>query len=56
MVRINLDNMVIIGTVADLPGPTVVSNKLRNVTKWTVQNYNYGRTYPFRPDQWYYAK
>ncbi len=56
MVRINLDNMVIIGTVADLPGPTVVSNKLRNVTKWTVQNYNYGRTYPFRPDQWYYVK
>ena len=56
MVRINLDNMVIIGTVAGLPGPTVVSNKLRNVTKWTVQNYNYGRTYPFRPDQWYYVK
>ncbi len=56
MVRINLDNMVIIGTVADLPGPTVVSNRLRNVTKWTVQNYNYGRTYPFRPDQWYYVK
>lgn len=56
MVRINLDNMVIIGTVADLPGPTVVSNKLRNVTQWTVQNYNYGRTYPFRADQWYYAE
>ncbi len=56
MVRINLDNMVIIGTVAGLPGPTVVSNKLRNVTEWTVQNYNYGRTYPFRADQWYYAE
>ncbi len=56
MVRINLDNMVIIGTVAELPGPTVVSNKLRNVTEWTVQNFNYGRTYPFRPDQWYFAK
>ena len=55
MVRINLDNMVIIGTIANLPGPTVVSNKLRNVTQWTVQNYNYGRTYPFRADQWYYA-
>ena len=56
MVRINLDNMVIIGTVAELPGPTVVSNKLRNVTQWTVQNYNYGRTYPFRADQWYFAE
>ena len=56
MVRINLDQMAIIGTVANLPGPTVVSNKLRNVTQWTVQNYNYGRTYPFRADQWYFAE
>lgn len=56
MVRINLDNMVIIGSVANLPGPTVVSNRLRNVTQWTVQNYNYGRTYPFRADQWYFAE
>ena len=56
MVRINLDNMVIIGSVANLPGPTVVSNKLRNVTEWTIQNYNYGRTYPFRADQWYFAE
>ena len=56
MVRINLDNMVIIGTVAELPGPTVVTNNLRNVTQWTVQNYNYGRTYPFRADQWFFAE
>jgi peptide/nickel transport system substrate-binding protein len=56
MVRINLDQMVIIGTVGKLPGPTIVSNKLRNVTEWTVQNYNYGRTYPFRADQWYFAE
>jgi peptide/nickel transport system substrate-binding protein len=56
MVRINLDNMVIIGTVGGLPGPTIVSNKLRNVTEWSVQNFNYGRTYPYRADQWYYAK
>ena len=56
MVRINLENMVIIGTVGGLPGPTIVSNKLRNVTEWSVQNFNYGRTYPYRADQWYYAK
>ena len=56
MVRINLDNMVIIGTVANLPGPTVVSDKLRNITDWGMQNYNYGRTYPFRPDQWYFSE
>lgn len=56
MVRINLDNMMIIGTVAELPNPTVISNRLRNVTQWTVQNYNYGRAYAFRPDQWYFAE
>jgi peptide/nickel transport system substrate-binding protein len=54
MVRINLDNMAIIGTVAALPGPTVVSRKLANVREWTVQHYNYARTYPFRADQWYF--
>jgi peptide/nickel transport system substrate-binding protein len=56
MVKINLENMTIIGTVADLPGPTVVSKKLANVRDWTVQHYNYARTYPFRPDQWYYKQ
>lgn len=56
MVDINLDQMTLIGTVADLPGPTIVNNKLQNVTEWTVQDYNYGRTYPFRPDQWFYEQ
>jgi peptide/nickel transport system substrate-binding protein len=54
MVKINLENMTIIGTVANLPKPTVVSRKLANVRDWTVQHYNYARTYPFRADQWYY--
>ena len=49
-------NMTIIGTVANLPGPTVVSKKLANVRDWTVQHYNYARTYPFRPDQWYFKE
>lgn len=56
LVRLNLDNMSIIGTVTDLPGPTVVSKRLANVREWTVQHYNYARTYPFRPDQWYFAR
>jgi hypothetical protein len=56
MVRINLDNLTIIGTVVDLPGPTVVSRRLANVRDWTVQHYNYARTYPFRADQWYFAR
>jgi len=56
MVKINQDNLTIIGTVANLPGPTVVNPKLANVRDWTVQHYNYARTYPFRPDQWYYKE
>jgi peptide/nickel transport system substrate-binding protein len=56
MVKINLDNLTIIGTIGDLPGPTVVSNRLANVTEWKVQNFNYARTYPFRPDQWYFKE
>jgi len=56
LVRINLEHMTLIGSVGRLPGPTVVSNRLRNVRDWTIQVYNYGRTYPFRPDQWYYAQ
>ncbi len=56
MVKLNLENMTIIGTVANLPGPTVVSRKLANVHDWTIQHYNYARTYPFRADQWYYKQ
>ena len=56
MVRLNLDNMAIIGMVASLPGPTIVSRRLANVRDWTVQHYNYARTYPFRPDQWYFSQ
>jgi len=56
MVRINLEHMTIIGTNGERPNPTVISNRLGNVTEWTIQNYNYGRTYPFRPDQWYFKE
>lgn len=55
LVRLNLENMTIIGFVSQLPGPTVVSNRLRNVTEWPVQHFNYGRTYPVRADQWYFG-
>jgi len=56
MVRINLEHMTIIGTNGERPNPTVISNRLGNVTEWTIQNYNYGRTYPFRTDQWYFKE
>ncbi|MCC7049935.1 MAG: ABC transporter substrate-binding protein [Alphaproteobacteria bacterium] len=56
MVKLNQENMAIIGTVGNLPGPTIVSSKLANVRDWTIQHYNYARTYPFRTDQWYYKQ
>jgi len=56
MVEINLKNLVIIGTNGEIPNPTVVSNKLGNVTKWPIQNYNYCRALTIRPDQWFFKK
>ncbi len=56
MVQINLDHVTIIGILGLAPSPTVVSKRLKNVTEWTINNYNYARTYPFRPDQWFFAK
>lgn len=54
MVQINLKNMVIIRTCGERPNPTVVSNRLGNVTEWKIQNYNYRRAYSFRPDMWFF--
>ncbi len=56
MVQINLDHMSIIGILGSAPSPTVVSRRLKNVTTWTINHYNYARTYPFRPDQWFFAQ
>ncbi len=56
MVQINLDHMTIIGVLGLAPSPTVVSKRLKNVTQWTINHYNYARTYPFRPDQWFFAR
>ncbi|MDH3413588.1 MAG: hypothetical protein OEM98_14040, partial [Gammaproteobacteria bacterium] len=56
MVQINLNHMSIIGTLGLAPSPVVVSRRLKNVTNWTIDHYSYGRTYPFRPDQWFFAR
>jgi peptide/nickel transport system substrate-binding protein len=56
MIEIHLANLPIIGTVGNVPSTTIVSKKLANVTEWTINHYNYGRTYSFRPDQWYFTE
>jgi peptide/nickel transport system substrate-binding protein len=54
LIKINLDNLVVIGTLGNVPLITVVSNRLRNIPKWTVNSYYYGYAYPYRADQWFF--
>ena len=53
MIRINQENLTVIGTLGNVPLITVVSNRMGNVPEWTVNTYNYGYSYPYRADQWY---
>jgi hypothetical protein len=37
-----------------VPLINVVSNRLGNVPKWTINTYGYGYSYPYRANQWYF--
>ena len=52
MVKLNLENMVIIGTAGSVPQINVVSNKLVNTPEWNLNAYRVGLAYPYQPDQW----
>jgi peptide/nickel transport system substrate-binding protein len=54
MIRINMENLSIIGTLGQIPLMNVVSNRLGNVPEWTVNAYLYGYSYAYRCDQWYF--
>ncbi|MCP4996333.1 MAG: hypothetical protein GY934_21555, partial [Gammaproteobacteria bacterium] len=54
MIRINQENLAVIGTLGNVPLITMVSNRLGNVPEWTVNTYYYGYSYPYRADQWYF--
>jgi peptide/nickel transport system substrate-binding protein len=54
LVKLNQDNMTIIGTVTDLPSPTVVSTRLGNIPKFDYVHFNFGISYPYRADQWFF--
>jgi peptide/nickel transport system substrate-binding protein len=54
MVKIHLDNLIIIGTIGNIPLTNVVSNNLGNTPTWNISNYGYGYAYGVRPDQWYF--
>jgi len=55
LVKLNLENMTIIGTIGELPKPIIVSNRLHNVTQdhMSTAHFNFGYSYAFRGDQWY---
>jgi peptide/nickel transport system substrate-binding protein len=54
LVKLNLENMTIIGTIGELPKPIIVSNRLHNVKdELGTAHFNFGYSYPFRADQWY---
>lgn len=54
LVKLNLENMTIIGTVGDLPKPVIVKSALKNVKpEMKTVHYNFGYLYAYRPDQWF---
>jgi peptide/nickel transport system substrate-binding protein len=54
LIRINQENMTLIGTIGELPKPVVVGNDLRNLApNLGTVHFNFGYMYPYRPDQWY---
>jgi peptide/nickel transport system substrate-binding protein len=54
LVKLNLENMTIIGTIGMLPKPVIYSNDLHNVkTDMSTVHFNFGYLYPYRGDQWF---
>jgi len=53
MVKLNLENMTIIGTAGKIPQVNVVSNRIGNVTEWGINAYRAGFTFSYDPSQWY---
>jgi peptide/nickel transport system substrate-binding protein len=54
LIRINQENMTLIGTIGELPKPVVVGNDLHNLPpELNTVHFNFGYLYPYRPDQWY---
>lgn len=55
MVKLNLEHMVIIGTIGTVPQVNVITNKLDNVLEeWNLNAYRAGFAYSYRVDQWYF--
>lgn len=54
LAQVQMDRGMLIGTITSPPVITIVSRRLGNVPKITVNAFEYYRTYPYRTDQWYF--
>jgi peptide/nickel transport system substrate-binding protein len=52
LARAMTENMMFIGTVL-APAPIYARNALENMTEFKTQSYEYYRTFPYRPQQWW---
>ena len=55
MVEIMTGNLLFIGTI-NAPAPIYRSNKLMNFHEFKTQSYEFYRTYPYRPAQWWLSE
>jgi peptide/nickel transport system substrate-binding protein len=53
IVEIHRDHFWLIGTISNAPSLTIFHNRLKNVPEFTIQAWDYYRTYAFRTDQWF---
>jgi peptide/nickel transport system substrate-binding protein len=53
LTEVQLEHFFLIGTISSPPVITIVSRQLGNVPQYTVNAFEYYRTYPYRTDQWY---
>lgn len=54
LVKTMTENLLFIGTVAG-PAPIYHRNELQNFPEFKTASYEYYRTYPYRPQQWFIA-
>lgn len=54
IVDIHVDNLLKIGVVGDVQTPIIHHNTLKNWGPYTVVSYDYYRSYPMIPAQWYF--
>ena len=47
-----VDEMLFIGTVL-APAPLIYNNDLKNMTQFKTTSYEYYRTFPYLPQQWW---